>query len=278
MGSVIVVPGGGSTMARLLQNRKIRKVRPWRVAVVRLAAGIGHLDSMLLKERFPVDVIVIEDDHVLGRALQRGLEENQHQCSWVRNGVEGLDLASGRKGDAVILDLNLPDMPGLDVLRSLRQRGVQTPVLILSALGSVEERIQGLEAGADDYVVKPFAFSELLARLTAVTRWSIGRVSHKLTVGPLSLDMSLRRATRGDQEIELTPTEFSLLEFLMRNVGHVVTRKMLCEHLWESDWEGVTNVIEVHVTRLRGKMDRDFDEPLLQTVRGRGYMLRTPNG
>jgi two-component system, OmpR family, response regulator len=167
-------------------------------------------------------------------------------------------------------------VPGLEVLRTIRGRGIQTPVIILSAMGSVDQRVAGLEAGADDYLVKPFAFSELLARLSAVTRRSISRSSQQLSVGPLALDLSLRRATRNDRDVDLTPTEFSLLEFLMRNVGQVVTRKMLCEHLWESDWEGVTNVIEVHVTRLRSKMDRDFDGPMLHTIRGRGYVLRPP--
>lgn len=223
-----------------------------------------------------MDVLVIEDDNVLGKALQRGLEETSHHCTWVRNGFDGLNLAVSQRSDAIVLDLKLPDVSGLEILRTIRKRGIQTPVIILSALGSVDERVAGLEAGSDDYLVKPFAFPELLARLTAVTRRSISRTSQQLRTGPLSLDLSLRRATRGEQEIELTPTEFSLLEFLMRNVGQVVTRKMLCEHLWEADWEGVTNVIEVHITRLRAKMDRDFEEPMLHTIRGRGYVLRPP--
>jgi two-component system OmpR family response regulator/two-component system copper resistance phosphate regulon response regulator CusR len=151
---------------------------------------------------------------------------------------------------------------------------VRTPVLILSALGSIDERVEGLNAGADDYLIKPFSFPELLARLAAITRRAINVTSQRLLVGPLALDLSVRRVTRDGAYIELTPTEFSLLEFLMRNAGQVLTRKMLCEHLWDSYWEGVTNVIEVHIARLRGKIDRDFDQPLLQTVRGRGYVLR----
>lgn len=222
----------------------------------------------------PVDVLVIEDDHLLGKAIQKGLHENGHDCTWTRNGSEGLAIGATCKHEVVVLDLNLPDTGGLDVLRTLRGQGVHTPVVILSALGSVAERVVGLEAGADDYLVKPFAFSELLARLSAVTRRSIGRKSQTMTVGPLVLDLSLRRASRDGQEFDLTPTEFSLLELLMRNAGQVVTRRMLCEHLWDSDWEGVTNVIEVHVTRLRSKMDRGFSEQLLQTVRGRGYVLK----
>ena len=147
-------------------------------------------------------------------------------------------------------------------------------MIILTALGSVEERVDGLNAGADDYLIKPFSFPELLARLSAVSRRAHNLTAQSLCVGPLSLDLATRRVTRDGQEIDLTPTEFSLLEFLMRNAGQVLTRKMLSEHLWDSNWEGVTNVIEVHITRLRGKIDRDFNEPLLQTVRGRGYVLK----
>lgn len=221
-----------------------------------------------------MEVLVIEDDLILGKSLQKGLEESGQKCHWTRSGLEGLTQAGACRFDVIVLDLNLPDLPGLDVLRTLRQQGVHTPVVILSALGSVDDRVAGLESGSDDYLVKPFAFSELLARLSAVTRRSIARHSQALTVGPLTLDLSMRRASRDGQEFDLTPTEFSLLEFLMRNAGQVVTRKMLCEHLWESDWEGVTNVIEVHVTRLRAKMDRAFSEQLLHTVRGRGYVLK----
>jgi two-component system OmpR family response regulator/two-component system copper resistance phosphate regulon response regulator CusR len=174
----------------------------------------------------------------------------------------------------MLLDLMLPDRPGLEVLREIRAKGIRTPVLILTALGSVEERVAGLNAGADDYLIKPFSFDELLARLAAVSRRAINLDSQKLSVGPLSLDLSTRRVIRDGAEVDLTPTEFSLLEFLMRNAGQVLTRKMLSEHLWESDWGGITNVIEVHITRLRGKIDRDFNSSLLQTVRGRGYVLR----
>jgi two-component system, OmpR family, response regulator len=221
-----------------------------------------------------LDVLVIEDDEVLGKALSRGLEESGHRCTWVKSGAKGFALASAQKCDVLILDLMLPDRPGLDVLRGLRAQGIRTPVLILTALGSVDERVDGLNAGADDYLIKPFSFPELLARLAAISRRSINLSAQQLVAGPLSLDLSLRRVTRDGVEIDLTPTEFSLLEFLMRNAGQVLTRKMLCEHLWDSYWEGVTNVIEVHVTRLRAKIDRDFDQSLLQTVRGRGYVLR----
>jgi two-component system, OmpR family, response regulator len=222
----------------------------------------------------PVNVLVIEDDAVIGRALAQGLQEAGHECELVANGRDGLASAQTQLADAIVLDLALPELDGMALLRQLRSQGIDTPVLILTSLGSVDDRVAGLEAGGDDYLVKPFAFPELLARLAAITRRSINQSSQRLEVGQLVLDLSTRRVTREDKEIDLTPTEFSLLEFLMRNAGQVLTRKMICEHIWEADWEGVTNVIEVHVTRLRGKIDRGFNEPLLHTVRGRGYVLR----
>jgi len=221
-----------------------------------------------------VELLIIEDDIVLGKTLKKGLAEAGHACTWTRNGRQGLELALGQKVDAVVLDLMLPDLAGLDLLTQVRGAGIQTPVLVLTALGSIDDRVHGLQAGADDYLVKPFAFAELTARLDAIYRRSRLRPSTVLRVGPLNLDLTTRRVTREQKEIDLTPTEFSLLEFLMRYNGQVVTRKMLCEHLWDSDWEGVTNVIEVHITRLRSKIDRGFGEPLLHTVRGRGYALR----
>lgn len=221
-----------------------------------------------------MDVLVVEDDDILGKALRRGLEEAGHRCTWTSSGEKGFEVAVSQKCDAIVLDLMLPDRSGLEVLRGIREQGIRTPVVILTALGSIEERVDGLNAGADDYLIKPFAFPELLARLSAVARRSHNLTAQQLAVGPLSLDLSTRRVTRDGVEIDLTPTEFSLLEYLMRNAGQVLTRKMLSEHLWDSNWEGVTNVIEVHITRLRGKIDRDFAQPLLQTVRGRGYVLR----
>ncbi|MFM9966201.1 MAG: response regulator transcription factor [Planctomycetaceae bacterium] len=221
-----------------------------------------------------MNLLLIEDDRVLGQAISRGLTEAGHQCHWERNGRKGLDQATSQQFDAVILDLMLPDLSGHEVLSSLRTQGIRLPVLVLTAMGSVEDRVLGLKAGADDYLVKPFAFAELLARLEAICRRANDRPSSQLQVGPLSLNLANRRVTRGDAELMLTPTEFSLLEMLMRYAGQVVTRKMLCEHLWDSDWEGVTNVIEVHINRLRSKIDRGQGEPLIQTIRGRGYVLR----
>jgi two-component system OmpR family response regulator len=221
-----------------------------------------------------MDLLVIEDEAILGKALQRGLSDAKHACTWVRNGRKGLDLGATQRFDAIVLDLLLPDMNGMEILNSLRSQGIQTPVLVLTALGSVEDRVHGLQAGADDYLVKPFAFPELTARLEALLRRSAVRPSVKLSVGPLTLDLTTRRAARGDRDIELSPTEFTVLEYLMRFAGQVVTRKMLSEHVWDDDWDGTTNVIDVHINRLRNKIDRGFDAPLIHTVRGHGYVLR----
>jgi two-component system OmpR family response regulator/two-component system copper resistance phosphate regulon response regulator CusR len=221
-----------------------------------------------------VQVLVVEDDAGIGKALQKGFAEAGMECVWVQTGQDGMERAAGQAFDAIILDLLLPGHNGLEIVRSLRRQGVQTPVIILTALGTVEERVAGLSAGADDYLVKPFAFPELMARIEAVYRRSTARPSPVLRVGELALDLATRRITRAGAEISLTPTEFSLLELLMRHAGQVVTRRMLCEHLWEADWEGATNVIEVHINRLRGKLDRGFSQSAIQTIRGRGYAIR----
>jgi two-component system OmpR family response regulator len=222
-----------------------------------------------------MNLLVVEDDAMLGKAIERGLLEKGHECQWARNGKKGLELAQSQKFEAIILDLMVPELSGLELLKEIRTQGIKTPVVILTALGSVEDRVNGLNAGADDYLMKPFEFAELLARLAAVTRRSHHLQSTVLESGNLKLNLSLRRVTRDGKEIELTPTEFSLIEFLIRNAGQVVTRKMLCEHLWDANWEGVTNVIEVHINRLRNKIDRDFPNALIHTVRGKGYVLRT---
>ena len=221
-----------------------------------------------------MDVLIVEDDARLGKALEQGLRENRHDCTWIRNGCQGLESARSQKFDVLILDLMLPDLAGLEILRTLRSEGVRTPVLILTALGSVDDRVTGLKTGADDYLVKPFAFAELLARLEVLCRRSAPKPSPVLVAGPLTLDLSTRRVQRAGLEIDLSPTEFSLLEYLMRHAGQVVTRKMLSEHIWDESWEGVTNVIDVHINRLRRKLDRKFDAPLIHTVRGHGYVLR----
>lgn len=223
-----------------------------------------------------MEILVIEDDAVIGKAVQQGLSEAGHECVWVKDSAHGFEQAMTQRFDVIILDLLIPGEPGMVVLANLRKQGVKTPVLILTALGSVEDRVKGLQTGADDYLIKPFALPELLARIDAICRRSSTKPAAVLQVGDLILDLATRRVTKGDTEIDLTPTEFSIFELLMRHAGQVVTRKMLCESLWESDWEGTTNVIEVHINRLRGKLQRGSKEPLIHTVRGRGYALRSP--
>ncbi|MBL8827524.1 MAG: response regulator transcription factor [Planctomycetaceae bacterium] len=219
-------------------------------------------------------LLVVEDDPVVGRSLQQGLSEAGHVVTWAANGEQAFDAATHETFDCITLDQMLPAMSGLEFLRRIRAQRIVTPVILVSARGTVEERVEGLDAGADDYLVKPFAFPELLARIEAVCRRIANRPAPVQQVGELRLDMSTRRVIREGREIELTPTEFSLLEFLMRHAGQVVTRKMLCEHLWDQDWDGMTNVLDVHVNRLRGKLDKGFTRSLIETARGRGYALR----
>lgn len=222
------------------------------------------------------DVLVIEDDPIIGESLCQGFSEFGHNSNWINDGVKGLREAMTQQFDAIILDCNLPGMSGLEILSQLRLSGIQTPVIVLSALGTTDQRVAGLKKGADDYIVKPFALAELLARLEAVCRRAASRPSPVLECGSMILDLATRRVVAKGQDIDLTPTEFSLLEFLMRHAGQVVTRRMLCEHLWDSDWEGATNVIEVHVNRLRAKIDDGQGGSFVQTIRGRGYSLRAP--
>lgn len=221
-----------------------------------------------------MEVLVIEDDPVIGKAVQQGIREAGHDCVWVKDSRPGFEHALSQKFDVIILDLLIPGDPGLVLLGKIRKEGIRTPVLVLTALGSVDDRVKGLTTGADDYLVKPFAMPELMARIEALFRRATTKPSAFLQAGELTLDLATRRVTAGGSEIELTPTEFSILEMLMRHAGQVVTRKMLCESLWESDWEGTTNVIEVHINRLRGKLQRASKESLIHTVRGRGYALR----
>jgi two-component system OmpR family response regulator/two-component system copper resistance phosphate regulon response regulator CusR len=198
--------------------------------------------------------------------------EAGHECRWIDNGSAAGDeslLAS----DLVILDLMLPGEDGLAVLRRARAHGVRTPVIVLTAKGLVAEKVQAFEAGADDYLVKPFDMDELLARIEAVHRRAGDKPSPTMTAGGLHLSLANRKASLDGRGIDLTPTEFNILELLVRFQGQVVTRKMLCEHVWGFDWDGPTNVIEVHINRLRGKIDRGRDGSLIRTVRGRGYAL-----
>jgi two-component system, OmpR family, response regulator len=220
-------------------------------------------------------ILVVEDDHETATYLSKGLNESGYTVDCANDGREGLFLASSSDYDAIILDRMLPSMDGLAILGTLRAADIRTPALILSALGTVDDRVKGLRAGGDDYLVKPFAFSELLARVEALLRrGSAAAATTALRVADLELDLLTRTVKRCGKAIELLPREFRLLEYLMRNAGHVVTRTMLLEHVWDYHFDPQTNVVDVHVSRLRQKIDRNFESPLLHTVRGAGYCLR----
>ena len=218
-------------------------------------------------------VAIIEDDPVIARAVTTAVREAGHQCTWVPDGETAIRDRTLLSSDIAVLDLTLPKAGGIEVLRAARAAGVRTPVIVLTAMGTVPDKLAGFEAGADDYLVKPFAVDELLARLEAIHRRASHKPSMEIEVGPLHLSLANKRLTLGGRQIDLTPTEFSILELLMRYTGQVVTRKMLCEHVWGFDWDGPTNVIEVHINRLRGKIDRGRDESFVRTIRGRGYAL-----
>lgn len=222
-------------------------------------------------------ILVIEDDRAAVDYLVKAFREAGHVVDAATDGLAGYGMAAEGAYDALIVDRMLPKMDGLSLIRSLREQGVATPALILSALGQVDDRVKGLRAGGDDYLPKPYAFSELLARIEALGRrkGAAGKAEETtLTVGDLTLDRLARRVTRGGQEIVLQPREFRLLEFLMQHAGQVVTRTMLLEGVWDYHFDPQTNVIDVHVSRLRAKIDRGSDRPLLNTVRGAGYMIR----
>ncbi|HEY5569276.1 MAG TPA: response regulator transcription factor [Gammaproteobacteria bacterium] len=221
-------------------------------------------------------VLIIEDDRDVASFIQKGLSQAGWNVDHADDGKDGLFLATTEKYDALIVDRMLPGVDGLTLIRTLRASSNSTPALILSALGEVDDRVSGLRAGSDDYLVKPFAFSELLARLEAlVRRAGASSVAAKtvLQVADLRMDLLRREVNRGDRQIDLQPREFQLLEFLMRHAGQVVTRTMLLEGVWDYHFDPQTNVIDVHISRLRSKIDKGFDRPLLHTVRGAGYRL-----
>jgi two-component system, OmpR family, response regulator len=219
--------------------------------------------------------LVIEDEEDTARYVCNGLKEAGHTVTWVRDGVNGLHLATNEHWDVVILDRMLPGgVDGLAIIATMRNLGKTTPVLILSAMASLDERVRGLRGGGDDYLTKPFAFSELLARLDALMRRSaMQEDSRELSIGDLRLDLRTRRAERAGKPIALQPREFRLLEYLVRHKGQVVTRTMLLESVWDYYFDPQTNVIDVQISRLRHKIDRGFSPPLLHTVRGIGYMI-----
>ena len=222
-------------------------------------------------------ILVIEDKARTADFIERGLKEKGHAVDVCRTGPEGLSFALGGEHDAIIIDRMLPQMDGLTILKTLRAEDRQTPAIILSALGQIDHRVEGLKAGSDDYLVKPFAFSELLARLEAIVRRRDPRAAEQteLKVDDLRLDLERRRAFRGAREIDLLPREFAILEYLMRNAGRPVTRTMLLNHVWDYQFEPQANVVDVHISRLRRKIDAAGERPLIETLRGEGYRIRS---
>jgi len=222
-----------------------------------------------------VKVLVIEDDQETAAYIKKGLVEHGHVVDHAETGKDGLFLAAGERFDAIVVDRRLPGVDGLTIVKTIRAAGVKTPVLFLTTMSGVRDRVEGLEAGADDYLVKPFAFAELNARINALSRRPpMAAETTVLRVGDLEMDLIKRRVRRGDKEIDLQPREFQLLEFLMRNGGKTVTRTMLLENVWDFHFDPKTNIVETHISRLRGKVDKGFDKELIETVRGAGYCLR----
>jgi two-component system OmpR family response regulator len=223
-----------------------------------------------------VRVLVIEDDQDVADYLNKGLRESDYVVDHATDGKEGMTMAASGDYDVMIIDRMLPGMDGLNIIKTIRATGNQTPVLILSALGDVDARVEGLRGGGDDYLTKPFSFTELLARLDVLARRarSGGETETVLKVADLEMDLLARTVKRNGMNIDVQPREFRLLEYLMRHADQVVTRTMLLEKVWDYHFDPQTNVIDVHISRLRSKIDKGFEKPLLQTIRGAGYMLR----
>jgi two-component system, OmpR family, response regulator len=222
-------------------------------------------------------LLMIEDDTAVSAYVARGLTEAGHVCDVLADGTDGLFQATRESYDVLVVDRMLPGLDGLSLVRALRAAGVRVPVLFLTALGGIDDRVSGLEAGGDDYLTKPFAFAELMARVNALARRPpVQDVQTVLRVADLELDMMRRQAQRGGQPITLLPKEFTLLEVLMRNAGRVVTRTMLLERVWDFHFDPKTSVVETHISRLRAKIDKPFDVALLHTVKNAGYMLHAP--
>jgi len=223
-------------------------------------------------------LLIVEDDKEAAGYVKRALNEAGHAVDYAAAGRDGLMLAAAEPYDVIILDRMLPEIDGLAILRTIRTSGVKTPVLLLTALGGIDDRVEGLEAGADDYLIKPFAFAELQARVNALARRPPTQdLRAELVVADLKLDLLKRAVTRAGRRIELQPREFQLLEYLLRHAGRVVTRTMLLESVWDFHFDPKTNIVETHMSRLRGKVDRGHSCELIHTVRGAGYVLREPD-
>jgi len=223
-------------------------------------------------------VLIVEDEPKVASFIRRALEEESYAVDVCTDGIQGRDMASDVNYDLIILDLMLPGLAGIDVLQALRDARVKTPILILTARSKVEQRVTGLNAGADDYLIKPFAIEELLARSRALLRRTSGDTTSRLQIDDLILDTITHEVTRGGQRIDLTSKEYALLEYMMRNAGRVLTRPMIAEHVWDIHFDTFTNVIDVYINYLRNKIDRDRERGLIQTVRGSGYILKVPTG
>jgi DNA-binding response OmpR family regulator len=222
-----------------------------------------------------VHILVVEDERRLANLVRRALEEEGHVVDVAHDGAEGLDVASATDYDLLVLDLMLPHLDGIEIAKRLRAAKNDVRILMLTARDAVEDRVLGLESGADDYLMKPFSFSELLARVRALARRQIqAQAETELRSGNLVLDLARHEARRDDKTIELTAKEFQLLEYLMRNAGHVLTRTQILDHVWGYNFDSFSNVVDIYVHYLRNKIDRDFAEPLIRTVRGVGYSLK----
>ena len=220
-------------------------------------------------------ILLVEDDTKIASFIIKGLKAVGYAVDYAHDGEKGLQMALTEPYDTAVIDIMLPKLDGLSLIEKMRREKIGTPVIILSAKGSVDDRIKGLQTGSDDYLTKPFAFSELLARIQALIRRATGLSEPtRLTVGDLSVNLLTREVTRRGRKIELQPIEFSLLEFLMRSAGRVVSKTMIMEHVWNYNFDPQTNVVEARICRLRDKIDRDFDQKLIHTVRGVGYVLK----
>lgn len=220
-------------------------------------------------------ILLVEDDPRIASFIVKGLKAAGYAVDQAGDGETGLHLALTEPYDAAVVDLMLPQRDGLSLIETLRRKKIKTPVIILSAKGSVDDRVKGLQTGGDDYLTKPFAFSELLARIQALIRRATGSSEPtRLSIADLSLDLITREVTRGGRRIELQPLEFSLLEYLLRHAGRVVSKTMIMEHVWDYHFDPQTNVVEARICRLRDKIDREFEPKLIQTLRGVGYVLR----
>ena len=218
-------------------------------------------------------ILLVEDEKNVATFIKKGLEEEFYTVDVAENGIDGYTMATSSNYDLVILDIMLPDIDGIELCKMLRTNGVKTPILMLTALDSIRNKVEGLESGADDYLTKPFAFSEMLARIKVLMR-RVSDYTSELFLDDLRMDLLSRRVFRGNKEITLTPREFSLLEYLLRNKGRVLSRTQIIDNIWGYNFDPTTNVVDVHIKFLREKIDKDFEKRLIHTVRGVGYVLR----